>query len=174
MPQLQTLNAGQNFSVPFLRQLYLEQDSFGPSSALRWVLTQLVTHLLHNAPPFPVFPVEKQCWYKDPDIDIDSSMELIKLAVDTANVNSCSVGFARMRAVARNQPWEPIIPDFYSGMITRLNGYLTPELRSLLVFREFFRDAIVLQLENLLDFVDFKAFTDAVKAAGGVPFLKER
>jgi hypothetical protein len=171
------MNAGQNFSVPFLRQLYLEQDSFGPSSALRWVLTQLVTHLLHNAPPFPVFPVKKQWRYRrnrDPDIDINSSMELIKLAVDTANVNSCSAGFARMRAVARDQPLEPVIPVFYSGMITRLNGYLTPELRSLLVFREFFRDAIVLQLENLLAIVDFKAFTDAVKAAGGVPFLKER
>ena len=179
VPRLQTLNLGQDFSVPFLRRLYQEKDSFVPSSALSSVLSQLVTCLLHNAPPFSVKEIRPgNSSSQDPDID--SSMELIKLAVDTANVDSCSAVFISMRAVPRDGPLKHIIPRFYSGMTARLDKYLTVEVQDLSVFREFFRDAVVLLLENLPPSIfyhtaanDVKMLTIAVKWAGGVSFLKE-
>jgi len=173
------LNLGQDFSVPFLRRLYQEKNSFAPSSALSSLLSQLVICLLRSAPPFPVKEIRLgNSSSQDPDID--SSMELIKLAVDTANVDSCSAVFISMRAVPRDGPLKHIIPRFYSGMTARLDKYLTVEVQGLSVFREFFRDAVVLLLENLPPSTFYhtaanhvKMLTIAVKWAGGVSFLKE-
>jgi hypothetical protein len=180
IPQLSTLNVDMNFSVRFLRRLHEEKNSFSPPSSLCLVLSELVGHLVDSAPPFPITEI---CLgnSSSQNPDVDSSMQLIKLAVDTGNVDTCSRIFAGMRSVPRDGELKHIISRFYPEMTKRLDAYLTEELQCSSVFREFFEGAIVSLLENHPPSTfyhtaanDLKMLIVAVKRAGGVSFLRKQ
>jgi hypothetical protein len=165
------MKLAMDFFVPFLYRLFEEKGSYEDSSTIASVLTRLIAHLLHTAPIFPVKEIKSSWGSTSLEPDIDATMRLIKLFVDTGNTDACTALFTRMRAAPRSGGF--ILPT-YSGLVTRLDEYMTSGLQDSMLFRDFFCDAVESLLENITINVDIMAKVIlAIKRAGGVSFVKD-
>jgi hypothetical protein len=156
-----------------LYKLFEGKGSYQDSSTIASVLTQLIAHLLHTAPIFPVKEIKSSWGSTSHEHDIDATMRLIKLCVDTGNADACSALFTRMRAAPRDFGF---VPHTYSGLVRRRRECMTSGLQDPKLFRNFFRDAVESFLENLSDTAgaELKAtLIPAIRRAGGVSYLKD-
>ncbi|KAJ7509830.1 hypothetical protein B0H11DRAFT_2184320 [Mycena galericulata] len=175
-PQLQAQKLGTTVWIALMRSL--QSIPAWPGELVHAVILFCVTQAVEMLSAFPKTA--------DGQVDIDPITEVIRVCLETENMQLCHRISARMRDVARTESFYPRLSPwiYYSKLAVSLDAYLqanhpgdTP-----LYLKPFFSDAVDAMLsaglrtkhECFMEPSKLAIMNTAIKRAGGLPFLKER